>query len=629
MATTTVTGATGAGSPAMPSRQLARLLSYLVAYLYQFVPSVILMSLVGLLDAFRVLLIGPIFDSVLNPASGSRNLQLPKLPWTDRVVSLQQLVPAHFQNPWTVVAFALVASTVLKGIFDYAGTYLVNYAGYGMITDLRDDLYNSIMRRSAAFFTKHTTGTLVSTIVNDIERVQFAMSSVMAEFLQQFFTFIFIAYVVVALGGKLAWVLLLFVPGILYSSRRIGRQVRSTTRKGQDKLAEIQNILHETITGNRIVKAFGMESWEIGRYRKAAQRFFRANLRSVAAAAVSSPLMDVFGAIAIALLLLLGRDKINKHMFTAGTFLAFIVAVFKLYDPVRKFALFNNSFQQAIGASSEIFRFMDTEDEVREKPGAKPLTRFSRGIRFEHVSFAYESGEGSRGILREINLEVPAGEVLAVVGSSGAGKSTLVHLIPRFFDVTGGRILIDGHDVRDVTLASLRSQIGIVTQDTVLFNDTVRNNIAYGQPHVSQNQVEEAARAALAHEFIQALPEGYETVIGERGVRLSGGERQRIAIARAILKNAPILILDEATSALDSESESLVRSALQNLMTGRTVLVIAHRLSTVRRADRIVVLENGTISDIGAHEELMQKLGTYRRLYELQFAEADAPRVSG
>ncbi|MGB9073409.1 MAG: ABC transporter ATP-binding protein [Terriglobales bacterium] len=626
MQNTSPAGVTSQGSAATPSRQLARILNYLVAYLWQFVPSVILMSLVGLLDAFRVLLIGPVFDTVLNPSSKSRTLQLFKIPGTDQVVSLQQFVPAHFQNPWTVVAFALVAATVLKGIFDYAGTYLVNYAGYGMITDLRDDLYNSILRRSAAFFTKHTTGTLVSTIVNDIERVQSAMSSVMAEFLQQFFTFIFIACAVVLLGGNLAWVLLLFVPGILYSSRKIGRRVRYTTRKGQDKLAEIQNILHETITGNRIVKAFGMESWEMGRYRKAAQRFFRANLRSVAAAAVSSPLMDIFGAIAIALLLLLGRDRINHHMFTAGTFLAFIVAVFKLYDPVRKFALFNNSFQQALGASSEIFRFMDIEDEVREKPGARRLAKFSRSIRFEDVSFAYENGEGSREVLREIQLEVEAGEVLAVVGSSGAGKSTLVHLIPRFFDVSGGRILIDGADVRDVTLASLRSQIGIVTQETVLFNDTVRNNIAYGQPHISQREVEEAARAALAVEFIRALPEGYETMIGERGVRLSGGERQRIAIARAILKNAPILILDEATSALDSESESLVQSALQNLMTGRTVLVIAHRLSTVRRADRIVVLENGTINDIGAHEELMQKLGTYRRLYELQFAEADAPR---
>ncbi len=398
--------------------------------------------------------------------------------------------------------------------------------------------------------------------------------------------------------------------------------MRTTTRGGQDKLAEIQNILHETITGNRIVKAFGMENWEMERFRAAARRLFRANLRLVAAFAISSPLMDVLGSVAIALLLLMGRNQINHHIFTAGTFLAFIVAVFKLYDPVRKFAQFNNNFQQAVGASSEIFRFMDMEDEVRQKPGAKRMGKFAGAIRFEDVSFSYENVEDSPVVLHNINLEVKAGEVLAVVGSSGAGKSTLVHLIPRFFDASGGRILIDGHDVREVTLDSLRSQIGIVTQDTVLFNDTVRNNIAYGQPHVSQKKVEEAARAARAHEFIRGLPEGYNTMIGERGVRLSGGERQRIAIARAILRNAPILILDEATSALDSESESLVQSALQNLMTGRTVFVIAHRLSTVRRADRIVVLENGTISDIGAHEELMQKLGTYRRLYELQFAEA-------
>jgi len=613
-------------------RQLTRLIRYVGPYWWPVGASVLLMAAVGLLDAFRLLLIGPIFDRVLNPGSQSREMQLFTVPGSGHPIYLQQFVPSHFQNPWTVVAFALVAATVLKGICDYAGTYLVNYAGFGMITDLRNDLYDSILQRSAAFFHRHTTGTLVSTIVNDVERVQYAMSSVLAEFLQQFFTFIFTALVVVALGRKFAWILVLFVPVIIFSAGRIGRRVRHTTRRGQDKLADIQNILHETITGNRIVKAFSMERWEIARFRKAAQRLFRANLRSVAAVAISSPLMDIFGAIAIALLLLLGREQINHHVFSSGTFLAFIVAVFKLYDPVRKFALFNNNFQQALGASSEIFKFMDTEDDVKEKLEAKPLAPFSRSIRFENVCFSYQSSSGSdeeegREILRDINLDVRAGEVLAVVGSSGAGKSTLVHLIPRFFDVTSGKLKIDGVDVRDTTLASLRSQIGVVAQDTVLFNDTVRNNIAYGQPGISQKAVEAAARAALAHDFIMDLPSGYETVIGERGVRLSGGERQRIAIARALLKNAPILILDEATSALDSESEALVQSALQNLMTGRTVVVIAHRLSTVRRADRIVVLENGTTADIGPHEELMKKLGTYRRLYELQFAEVEQPKV--
>ena len=334
--------------------------------------------------------------------------------------------------------------------------------------------------------------------------------------------------------------------------------------------------------------------------------------------------------IGVALLLLLGRDRIAHNLMTPGIFVAFITAVFSLYNPVRKFAIFNNNFQQALGASSEIFKFMDLEDDVREKPRAKTLPKFSKSVCFERVSFTYSrdaAGDESREVLSDINLEVRRGEILAIVGSSGAGKSTLVHLIPRFFDVTEGRLLIDGQDIRDVTLASLRAQVGIVTQDTVLFNDTVRNNIAYGQPHVPQKEVEAASRAALAHDFILALPAGYDTVIGERGVRLSGGERQRLAIARALLKNAPILILDEATSALDSESESLVQFALHNLMTGRTVFVIAHRLSTVRRADRIVVIENGTIADIGAHEELMQKLGTYRRFYDLQFANMEVPKA--
>jgi ATP-binding cassette, subfamily B, bacterial MsbA len=608
--------------------QLTRLIRYALPYWWQILSSVVLMAAVGGLDAFKYLLVRPVFDRVLNPATGSQNIQLFVIPGTRHPVYLQQFVPAHFTNAWNIVAFALVASTILKGICDYSGTYLVNHAGFGMITDLRDDLYTALLRRSAAFFSKHTTGTLLSTIINDIERVQYAMSTVLSELLQQFFTFVSVAIVVVILGGSLSWVLLLFVPVIVFSSRKIGSRVRHTTRHGQDKLAEIQNILHETITGNRIVKAFNTEDWEMSRFRKAARRLFRANLRSVAATAISSPLMDVLGVVGIALLILIGRGRIVRNQMTPGVFVAFITAVFSLYNPVRKFALFYNNFQQALGASSEIFKFMDLEDDVREKPRAKSLPKFSGSVRFEHVSFAYaHDGEQRHDVLHDINLEVRRGEILAVVGSSGAGKSTLVHLIPRFFDVTDGSLLIDNLDVRDVTLASLRAQVGIVTQETVLFNDTVRNNIAYGQPNVAQKEVEAAARAALAHDFIVALPAGYDTVIGERGVRLSGGERQRLAIARALLKNAPVLILDEATSALDSESEALVQSALHNLMSGRTVFVIAHRLSTVRRADRIVVIENGTIADVGRHEELMKKLGTYRRLYELQFANADSPRV--
>ncbi len=339
---------------------------------------------------------------MLNPGEQSRELHL--LPTSRWTLQLNWFVPGHFHNVWTMVAFALVAATVLKGIFDYLGTYLVNYAGFGMITDLRNELYTATLRRSVAFFQKHTTGTLLSALINDMERVQYAMSTVLAEFLQQLFTLIFTACVVVLLGGKLAWVLVLFVPFVLGSVRRIGKRVRSTTRKGQDKLAEIQNILHETITGVRIVKAFSMEAWETRRFREAARRLFRANLRSVSAAAISSPMMDIFGAIAIALLILVGREQIKHHVFTEGVFLAFIVAVFKLYEPVRKFAQFNNNFQQALGASSAIFEFLDAADDVTEKPGAITMPPFHQGIRFEHVYFSYRDEEDHREVLHDINL---------------------------------------------------------------------------------------------------------------------------------------------------------------------------------------------------------------------------------
>lgn len=618
-------------------RRVWRLLLYIRPYALYSLASVVLMAVVGAMAAFRILLIKPIINNVLSAkASPDQVLQF-TVPRTSVVINLQRLLPSHFHNAWTVVAVALVGSAVVKSVCDYLGTLLANKAGFGMITDLRNDLYNALLRRSVAFFQKHTTGTLLSTLINDIERVQMAMSSVMSDFLQQFFTLIFMIGVVILVGGKMAWVLLLFVPVIFSSARRIGRKVRTTTRTGQDKLAEIQNIVHETITGNRIVKAFGMELWEMRRFRRAADRLLKANIRSVAVQSISSPLMDFLGAVAIALLLYLGRFSI-LHGNSAGGFVTFLSAVIMLYDPVRKFPTYYNSFQQALGASEEIFRFMDAQDDVIEKKRAFVLKGFSEGIRFEDVGFAYASEDGeTKQVLRNINLVVQPGEVIAFVGPSGAGKSSLVNLIPRFFDVNEGRILIDGHDLRDVSIASLRAQIGKVTQETVLFNDTVRNNIAYGQPDVPMSKVEEAARMALAHDFILNMPDGYHTKIGEKGTRLSGGERQRLAIARAILKNAPILILDEATSALDMESEQYVQAALANLMQGRTVFVIAHRLSTVRRATRIAVIESGEITEIGTHEELIQQSGTYRRLYHMQFSEddvvattnGDAPLVAG
>jgi subfamily B ATP-binding cassette protein MsbA len=490
-----------------------------------------------------------------------------------------------------------------------------------MITDLRNHLYETILRRSSSFFHKHATGTILSTLINDVDRVQIAVSTVLGDFLQQFFTFAFTICLVIFLGGRLSWALLLFVPVVITSSRRIGREVRQRTRSGQDKLAEIQNILHETVTGNRIVKAFSTELWEILRFKNAARRLFRANLRSVRIQSISSPLMDTIGSVAIALLLWVGRNEIKHGRMTPEIFITFIIALFKLYDPVRKFAGFYNNFQQAMGASSSIFGFLDTKDDVKERPHAAVLKGFSSSLEFRDVGFCYSTAEGEHQILHNVDLEVRAGEVLALVGPSGAGKSTLVNLIPRFYDVSSGAILIDGADIRSLTLGSLRRQVAQVTQETILFNDTVRNNIAYGQPDIKMAVVERAAQNALAHDFILRMPQGYDTIIGEKGFRLSGGERQRLAIARAILKDAPLLILDEATSALDAESESLVQAALANLMQDRTVLVIAHRLSTIRRATRIAVLEDGRITAIGTHEQLLANSPTYARLYQLQFSD--------
>jgi len=610
-------------------KNLLRLLRYGLPFSLEWLPGVILLALVGLLDTFRTILFQPIFDQVLRPDApeGPILLGIPHLDWWH--VDLRALIPPfmHLHNPWAVVAFALVISTLAKGLCDYLGTYLINYAGFGLITDLRNHLYEATLRRSASFFHRHATGTILSTLINDVDKVQTAVSSVIGDFLQQLFTFVFGLVLVIRLGGQLSWALLLFVPVVITSSRKIGREVRTRTRSGQDKLAEIQNILHETVTGNRIVKAFSTELWEVLRFKNAANRLFRANLRSVRIQSISSPLMDTLGAIAIAAFLFIGRDQILRGRMTMGIFGAFIILLFNLYNPVRKFAYFYNSFQQAMGASSSIFLFFDTKDDVKERPHAATLKEFSQQVQFENVGFSYSTEQGEHQILHNVDLEVRAGEVLALVGPSGAGKSTLVNLIPRFFDVTSGRILIDGQDIRELTLASLRRQVAQVTQETILFNDTVRHNIAYGQPDVKASLVEHAAQSALAHDFILRMPQGYDTVIGEKGFRLSGGERQRMAIARAILKNAPILILDEATSALDAESESLVQEALANLVQGRTVLVIAHRLSTIRRAHRIGVLEDGRITAVGSHEQLLLSSPTYQRLYHLQFRDMPEPQA--
>jgi len=413
---------------------------------------------------------------------------------------------------------------------------------------------------------------------------------------------------------------LLLVPFVVFPSANLGRYIRISSRSSQDKMAELNTVLQETFSGIRVVKAFGMEKFEIAKFKAATRRLLRVSLRWVRAQAVTSPLMEVLGALTIAGLLLYARNEILHHVQTTGGFVAFLVALIKTYEPIKRLTGISNAYHQAVGASEQVFHYLDIPPEITDKPAAIQLPTFEREIEFQDVDFEYEDGAP---LLRNINLRIRKGEVVAIVGSSGAGKTTLVSLIPRFFDVSRGRIVMDGHDLRDLKLASLRAQIGIVTQETILFNDTVYNNICYGSQPLNDDAVHEAARVALAEDFILEMPQGYQTMIGERGQRLSGGQRQRLAIARALLKNPPILILDEATSELDTESELLVQRALANLMAGRTVLVIAHRLSTVRRAERIIVLDRGTISEVGTHEDLVNGGGIYQRLHELQFVDAE------
>ncbi len=519
-----------------------------------------------------------------------------------------------------ILPVAIVLLFLFRGVTSFLQSYLMDLVGQRIICDMRDELNQHIQRLSLAYFNRTPTGDILSRVSNDVALVRNALTDAVASVMRDSTSLVALIVVAFYKDWTLALIAFLVFPASVLPIVKLSQRLRRFSKRGQRTLGILTSLLQETVQGNRVVKAFGMEEYERERFQTENRRLYRLYMKASMIKALTTPALEVLAAFAIGGVVWYGGNSVISGGRSQGSFLAFLTAMFLLYEPFKRLTKSNATIQQGVAGAERVFELLDTAPEVVDRPGGRPLTAMRRGIVFEHVGFRY----GAEPVLRDVNLTVQAGEVVALVGMSGGGKSTLADLIPRFYDVTEGRIAIDGVDLRDYTLRSLRAQIALVTQFTFLFNDTVRANIAYGDVGKSMDDIVTAAQAANAHEFITALPQGYDTPIGELGVTLSGGQRQRLAIARALLKDAPILILDEATSALDTESERLVQQAIERLMVNRTSLVIAHRLSTVRRADRIVVVARGQIVEEGTHEELLALGAEYRKLYDLQFQEPAA-----
>jgi subfamily B ATP-binding cassette protein MsbA len=517
-----------------------------------------------------------------------------------------------------VLPFVLISVFMLKGIFNYFSNSLLDTLGQGIIRDLRKKIFAHIHSLPISFFHTTPTGELISRVINDSTLIQMAVSRALAGVFKDLFQVFGLVGVVVYLNWKLALIAIVFIPLAFIPVAHFGRRFRKLSTTNQQTVAQVSNILHESITGHKIVKAFGMEHYEINRFSDTVDRLFGVIVKDIKNNSLQGPIMELLGGLGITAIIWYGGHQVITGQSTPGIFFAFLTAIIMVYNPIKGVSNINSAVQQGLAGAKRIFDLLDIQSNIQDKPGAIPLPPFQKNIEFKNVSFSYDE---KTDVLKNIDLTVKYGEVLALVGTSGGGKTTLVNLLPRFFDVTKGSLLIDGTDLRDVTVKSLRAQVAIVSQQTILFNDTVRNNIAYGDPTRSDEDIIAAAKAAHAYDFIKELPNGFDTVVGESGARLSGGQQQRLSIARALLKNASILILDEATSALDTESEREVQTALENLMKDRTTFVIAHRLSTIKNADRIIVLQDGRIVEEGRHENLLAANGTYTKLHTMQFAD--------